>query len=592
MGGILATFLFGFYLVPVAGLQFCATVTGVALAALLPLWFARDYLPADTTGTLNQDALPAGDTKKNAPKGRTSVPAPAKINTAIYTCAALEGAAVMAVELIAARMLAPWFGASLYVWTAVMAFTLAGLAAGYFIAGRLPTNTRLPDALWWSLLTASFFILLMHLTSGQLTTAFENVSIRTSVVLVSCLLVLPPLLCLGMVPVLLIRYVSADAQDAGTVTGRVFTISSASGILSLFITGFYIIPQYGLTNPSILVGVAVGTFPFIKLISKKKYISLLFVAVLLCAVFTKKVSATGPDAEVLYYSEGLLGQVLVADVNKYDTTRVNDRVLLVNRIGEAQINRSNGFTKWDYPNYVASICSKKPEGSKALMLGLGGGVIPNLLHNFMKFNVDVVELDERIAEVAQNYFFLNKDVNVMVDDARHYIETTTKTYDVIIIDVFHGDIAPPHMLSLECFKKERSLLNKNGILIVNFLGYLTGDIGIQGRSLYKTMAAAGLHPKLLPTVGKDEDERNCLFIGTTEEQSFSTLRSPLLLYGKAVNVDTLFINTHNLDLRNAVIYTDNKPLLDLISINAAFRLRGSYSDFTKQLMKDGVPLFQ
>ena len=264
----------------------------------------------------------------------------------------------------------------------------------------------------------------------------------------------------------------------------------------------------------------------------------------------------------------------------------------VNRIGEAQIDITTGATKWDYPNYVSSLCSKLPAGANILMLGLGGGQIPNMLRTYLKFNVDVVELDQRIVDVAQNYFYLNRDLNITIDDARHYLETTTKKYDIIIVDVFHGDLAPPHMLSVECFKKEKSLLNKNGFIIVNFLGFLTGDIGKPGRSLYRTIEAAGLQTHILPTLGKKEEERNSLFIASTETQSFSILRSPLSLYKKEVNIDSLFLDTRKLDLMHDPVFTDDKPFLDLININAAFNLRASYFDFTKQFLKDGIPLFE
>ena len=591
LGGIIATFLFGFYLIPLAGLKFCATLTGLGLAALQIIYIVRVYMLKKPSISIHPQEAIASDIKKNVrTKVNSSLATPEKINISIYGFAILEGATVMAVELMAARMLAPWFGTSLYVWTTVMAFTLLGLALGYFIGGRLPDRYKLPHTLWWTLLLAALFLLLMHLTAQQFTTALNAINIKTSIIFISCALILPPLLFLGMVPVLLIRSISATVANVGVVTGRIFTISSASGIISLFLFGFYIIPQYGLTNPSIAIGIAVGIVPFFKLISQKKFISILFIIVIICSLSTRKIESTNNNIEIKYYSEGLLGQILVADINKYDTNIVNDRLLLVNRIGEAQIDRKTGATKWEYPYYISSLCSKLPEKSNALMLGLGGGQIPNMLH-YLKFNVDVVELDQRIVDVAQDYFYLNKDINVTVDDARHYMETTTKTYDVIIIDVFHGDITPPHMLSLESFKKSASLLNKNGFIVVNFFGYLTGNIGKPGRSIYNTMTTAGLHTKILPTTGK-EDLRNSLFIGSKEDLDFGTIRSQLSLYGKVVDIDTLFLDCKKLDLKNSMILTDNKPALDLLNMDGVIDFRSSYTDIIKQFTKQGIPLFE
>ena len=591
LGGIIATFLLGFYLIPLSGLKFCSILTSLSLAALQIIYIIRVYLlKKPLILVLPQQALPTDNKKNKQTKVNSSVTGSGKINPSVYGFAILEGATVMAVELMAARMLAPWFGTSLYVWTAVMAFTLLGLAMGYFIGGRLPGRYKLPGALWWALLIAALFLLLMHLTARQFTVVLNTLNIKTSVIFISLALILPPLLFLGMVPVLLIRYISSVSANVGVITGRIFTISSASGIIALFLFGFYIIPLYGLTNPSIAIGIIVGIIPFLKLISQKKYISILFPIVIICSLSTRKVESNNDNIEIKYYSEGLLGQVLVADIYKFDTSTVNDRLLLVNRIGEAQINRNTGATKWEYPYYISSLCSKLPEKSNALMLGLGGGQIPNLLH-YLKFNVDVVELDQRIVDVAQDYFYLNKDINVTVDDARHYLETTTKTYDVIIIDVFHGDITPPHLLSLEAFKKSASLLNKNGFIIVNFFGFLTGDIGKPGRSIYNTMTAAGLYTKILPTTGK-EDMRNSLFVGGKQDLDFDSIRSQLSLYGKVVDIDTLFLDCKKFDLKNSMILTDDKPALDLLNMDGVIDFRSSYTDIIKQFLKQGIPLFE
>ncbi len=591
LGGIFGTFLFGVCLIPLAGLRLSACITGVSLAAatLVCFYMIRKSAFVTRPGLVSPDNASAHSKITSAQNAKTGAALTSKTTWTIYLYAVLEGGIVMAAELMAARMLAPWFGSSLYVWTIVMACTLLGLALGYFAGGRLPEKYPPLNSLRWALLAASVFLLLMHFTARQMTFAFEPLSIKVSAIFVSCALIIPPLVFLGMVPALLIRHISSVTDEAGAVTGRIFTLSSASGIVSLFVTGFFIIPQYGLTTPSILAGFITGIFPFLQLIRQKKYVSLAFIIVALCSWSLKKTISVTPNVEIRYFSEGLLGQVVVADVNKYDTNKLNDRLLLVNKIGEAQIDRKSGATKWEYPYYITSLASKFPEGSKALMLGLGGGQIPNML-NLLKFNVDVVELDQRIVDVAQDYFYLNKNINVTVDDARHYLETTEKNYDMIIIDVFHGDIAPPHMLSLESFKKARSLLNKNGVIIVNFFGYLSGKKGMPGRSVYNTMAAAGLRTKILPTNGA-ENERNSLFVGSNEDQTFSVIRSPLLLFNKIVNIDSLFLDVSKLDLKNSEIFTDDKPSLDLINTDGVIDFRKVYTDLTKGLLKEGVPLF-
>ncbi|MFZ0915499.1 MAG: fused MFS/spermidine synthase, partial [Candidatus Udaeobacter sp.] len=282
-GGIAATFFLGLYFIPVAGLRWCAIVTGLALAALPVIYIVkrafgrglqrfldsarndnlkgrpgskeprncRASVSDAAVGVSRSGAAGTPATQTGSPKGelrgservkRPTTSAPATdVTRSIYLFAVLEGATVMAVELMSARMVAPYFGSSLYVWATVIGFTLLALAIGYFFGGVIADKYRGPDPLLWVLMIAAVFLLLMHLSASLLTIAFENFNPRAAVVLVSAALILPPLMFLGMVPTFLIRRVSATADRAGGSTGIVYAISSASGIVALPVFGFFII---------------------------------------------------------------------------------------------------------------------------------------------------------------------------------------------------------------------------------------------------------------------------------------------------------------------------------------------------------------
>ena len=180
----------------------------------------------------------------------------------------------------------------------------------------------------------------------------------------------------------------------------------------------------------------------------------------------------GKGVEVQYFSEGLLGQLLVADVSYLGDEKFNHRYLFVNRIGQTCLEKDTFTSKWGDIYYLASICSKLPEESDALILGVGGGAFANLLQNNMGFNVDAVELDRHIPEVARHYFGLSDKVNIIVDDARHYLEETSKKYDVIVFDAYRGEFPPPQVFSLESLTRAKSLLKKDGLIVVNYNGFL------------------------------------------------------------------------------------------------------------------------
>jgi spermidine synthase len=579
LGGIAATFFLGLYFIPVAGLRLCATLTGLSLAALPVVYIMKTFFGAKGKPGSSIPAT-AKCSKVSSKKSKNRKP----VRRSIYLFAVIEGATVMAVELLAARMIAPYFGSSLYVWGTVIGFTLLALATGYFAGGVIADKYGGPDTLLWVLLTASIFLMLMPVSSQWLTIAFVNIAPDAAIVLVSLILILPPLLFLGMVPTFLIRKLSARADSAGSNTGVVYTISSASGIVALPVFGFLVIPRYGLTMPSIITGLAVGLIPFVKLIAGQRYISLGFIPVVLFSFWATKTHEPGKAVDVQYYSEGLLGQLLVADVSK-------DRFLFVNRTGQTWLDKETLKPKWDYTSYVKSICSKSPEKSNALILGLGGGIVANIFQNGLGFSVDAVELDQRIADVAKQYFALNSKVNVVVDDARHYLEESQKKYDVILFDVYRGEAPPPHVFTLESLTKTKSLLKEDGLIIVNFNGFLSGKMGQAARSIYKTLLASGLETRILATPGA-EANRNLLFVASTKKQDFRTVRLPLEQYGKEVNIETLFEDPAKADLKDAVVLTDDKPILELLNIHAGNAWRKGYVEMTKRFYEEGIPLFR
>lgn len=594
--GIIATFVFGFYLIPEKGLRYCSKITALALASLpviyLIMFFFRKILFTKKSNTQNNIL-----STENAPveKVEKSIQLP-PINKGLILFVIIEGAAVMATELLVARMLAPYFGSSLYIWGTVIGITLISLAIGYLLGGFLADKFKEYNLLMWCVLISSIFLLLLHFSSQKLIALFSGMESTSSVIWISFFLLFPPLALLGMVPTMLIRYLSKNVSNSGRMTGLVYTLSSASGIATLLILGFLIIPKYGITVPSILIGFFVGIFPFIKLIKQKKYLSLLFIPILLLSTSIKKVTESNSNIEIQYFSEGLLGQVLVSDVHtpisENQPVAINERILFVNRMGQTFVDLKSGNSKWNYIHFATSVTSKLPEQSNVLLLGLGGGSLADVFYRNLKFSVDAIELDERIATVATDFFGLNPNVNVIIDDARHYLESTTKQYDLIFFDVFKGDIPPAHVLTLETFLKAKSLLRKNGFIIVNFNGFINGDIGLPGRSLFKTLQAAGLYTKLLPTPGNESD-RNNLFIACQQPTSFNDIRSPLLHAGIPVSIDSLLLDSKSIDFKNSFIFSDDKPNLEMLNMKAGNIWRKGYTDtYTKMFSENGIPLFQ
>ena len=129
------------------------------------------------------------------------------------------------------------------------------------------------------------------------------------------------------------------------------------------------------------------------------------------------------------------------------------------------------------------------------------------------------------------YFSVPEDANVIVDDARHFVNINKKKYDLVLMDLFLNETPPAHALTLESFEKVKSDLNENGFIMINFYGFLTGDNGQAARSIIKTVKECNLYTYVLPTPG-EEHERNLIIIGSKSEMNFNKIDEERVgLYG-------------------------------------------------------------
>jgi predicted membrane-bound spermidine synthase len=494
----------------------------------------------------------------------------------------IEGGAVMATELLGAKMLAPYFGSSLYVWATVLAITLGGLAIGYFLGGILSYKSRNPMTLFYVLLAAAIFTILMPFTSKLVLWAIGLHSLIPSVIASSVCILFPPVLMMGMVSPLIIRVVTADVDQSGRAAGAIYAISTVGGIIATFAFGFYVIPVFGLTIPSILTGFVLGIIPALVVFrNKEKGKAIGFFLLCIWAFYTANLKNSS-SVNVVYSAEGLLGQLTVIDYPRPGKGAVNNghvRWLFVNRISQTMYDslaeESKGEEKYfTYVYRMSHYVDSFPKNSKALLLGLGGGSVGKELIA-KGFTVDACELDKRIAQVAHNYFFLSNKVNITVDDARHYIKTCQKKYDVMVLDMFKGEDIPNHVFTLESLEELKKMLAPGGIVFVNGLGYIDGRIGKSMRSIYKTFLAAGFRVEVLPT-DPDPDQRNMLF--------YASLGN--------ISPDKDFIPQSKLDLEDAVVLTDEYPVLDILNAEAAKRWRTmAISTFANSFSPGTLPVF-
>jgi predicted membrane-bound spermidine synthase len=450
----------------------------------------------------------------------------------------IEGATVMAVELCGAKMLAPMYGGSLFVWAAILAVTLGALASGYYYGGLLSRRNEPNSKLFKVILYASIFILLMPLLSLYVIPLVAFMNFKLAVIVSSGFMIFAPIFFLGCTTPLLVRINTGEANDAGLVSGKIYAMSTVGGIISTLLCGFCLIPVFGLKLT--LVCFAIILFVSALLILKIfKARSVGAFAIALIVNVARMV--VNDETNVTYVDHGIMGDLMVKDENGI-------RKLLINKTVQTEMDLSTKHSVSDYVRTIDSIVATRNEKRKALVLGLGGGLLANLIQQ-KNFEVDAVEFDPRITEVAKNYFELDPSVNCFNADARTYLNSCDQKYELIIFDLFKAEEQPVHTITVESFRKASGLLNESGTILINWHGYLEGELGEGTQILLNTLHAADFETEIVAGSGLS-DNRNLLIICKTENDIASD--------------------------PNLIVNTDDQPVIELANAKANLRWRQNY----------------
>lgn len=515
-----------------------------------------------------------------------------------FLLAFLEGASVMACELMGAKMIAPFFGSSLYVWAAVLGITLFGLMTGYYTGGYYSEKFKTEKLLYWILLLAGVFLAIMPYTSQWILTRNIDMDIRWGSTLSLLVFLFPPLLFMGMTSPVIINLINTHVDQTGKSAGSVYAVSTLGGIVATFLVGFYLLPEFGIKWPCFIIGFCLAILPLISLLRLKMNKSLL---VLLPFLLVAKKNLAAPihefdNVKLLEESEGLYGQVRVYDFPYYTLQKGNKnaRGLVVNNTLQSILDRDSlDYNLWDWSVIFPSVASIYPPGSKMLLMGLGAGM---LYHPFKRIGMDieVVELDGRIKNAAMRHFAVPKDINIHIDDARHFINTSQEKYNIIVLDLFLNETPPAYIPTQECFSKLKSMLLPHGMILMNFYGFLNGEKGRAARSVIKTFESCGFQITLLPTP-EEEAERNLIICASINTPDWSGINysEPARLTITKENIQKFIYPKSSLDMSDAQILKDDKPQLEKMYRDAATAWRRTQIDlWLKNILQTEISLMK
>src|SRR3954468_2024322 len=392
--------------------------------------------------------------------------------------AAVVGAASLGAEIAAARLLAPWFGASTIVWANTIATVLVALSAGYWIGGggggppralgpgarraaRDPTIAALSRVVLGAalLLAAVPFVAPPFLrVSVQALDAVEAGAFVGSLVAV-LVLVATPVLLLGPVAPYAIRLSVRDVSEAGTVSGRLYAISTIGSLVGTFASALLLIPLVGTRRTFLAFALALA-IAAVPALGRRFALAPVGVALLL-ALPVGTVKAT----------DG--GRVIWERETQYQYARVveaddGERRLELNE-GQAvhSLYRPGTYLTgnyWDELLVVPFAALAHPPRSVAILGNAAGTTARAIGHYFPRTRVDGVEIDGELNDVGRRLFDLRgPDLHLHTADARPFLRRSERRWDVIVLDAYRQPYIPFYLATKEFFALVRDHVGPGGV---------------------------------------------------------------------------------------------------------------------------------
>jgi spermidine synthase len=436
----------------------------------------------------------------------------------LYGTVTITGAAVMILELLGTRIIGPFYGVSLYVWSSLIAVTLIALALGYFLGGliadRFP-SVRLTHVIFTSALTT----VIIPFLSGPVLRATDSFGLRAGAFASALLLFTLPLTALAMVGPYVIKRATRDLSGVGTASGTVYAISTVGSVVGTLLLGFFLLPMFGtraiIVSLSLLLGLLAILVAWHEARSAslahsvRPTVILCIAAGILASLGLAASRETAKGFTVLSEAESLYGWVRVVD----DEQR-GYRLMLSDASVISAVDLKQDRSVLGYQQVLGLLPLIRPEASQALLIGLGGGHVARNLKS-KGITTDTIEIDPVVADAAQRFFHFEPTGLFLVGDARYEIRRLTHRYDFIIHDCFTGGSEPTHLLSREMLSELHGLLNEGGVLALNYVGFTSGEGSEAVAAVHRTLNSLFPHVRVFITEKGEFTD----FIFLTSEQS-------------------------------------------------------------------------
>lgn len=408
------------------------------------------------------------------------------------------GAATLAVELSASRLIGNYFGSSNLVWAAIIGLILIYLAVGYSIGGKWADRSPNYETFFAILIWAALFIGVIPLASRPIlkfaSSAFDQMQTATMIGSFLSVLILfsIPITLLGMASPFAVRLGLENNETAGHTAGKIYAISTIGSFIGTFLPVLILIPTIGTYRTFICISLFLTVVCLVGIWaaeSLRKMLMYLWMPILVIILSLIGLGGYDKTAQgiILVEQESAYNYIQVQQINEYNILRLNE--------GQG-IHSISHPTQLDFNGYWEQVISapffnrapvETSQIERIAILGLAGGTSANQAKlAFPEVAIDGYEIDSKIIDVGFKYFGLaDNDINIFIEDARWGISHNSNQYQVINVDAYTPPYIPWHLTTKEFFAEAFDHLSDDGVLVIN-VARIFEERGLLN-SLFKTV---------------------------------------------------------------------------------------------------------
>jgi spermidine synthase len=502
----------------------------------------------------------------------------------LYIAVFFSGMTTLAAELAASRLLENHFGASNLIYACIIGLILIYLTVGYFLGGRWADRSPKPATFFQVLAWGAFTTALIPLAARPVlriaADAFDQLQMGALVgaFVVAMILFIIPITLLGTASPFAIRLAIQDTGTAGTVSGRIYAVSTLGSFIGTFLPGLLLIPTIGTYRTFLVIG------GFLLLLSlyllgattgwrrAAVYAWMPLILVVLGILGTRGFDK--PTAGLIYESESTYNYIQVLQDGEYRYLRLNEGQGVHSIYHPTQLYYGGPWDQVLAAPYFNPAPYDPARLKSVAIVGLAAGTTARqLTAAYGPVQIDGFEIDPKIVEVGRKYFGMNMpNLNVIVQDGRYGLAHSSRRYQVISVDAYRPPYIPWHLTTVEFFQEVRAHLTDDGVVTIN-VGRAPGD-----RRLIAALTAT--LEQVFPSVHVMDvpNSFNSVLYATvlpTDAGNLDANRMDLIQSGKTSPLILLAVQTAFENLQptpsGGIVFTDDRAQIEWITNNMIIR---------------------